>query len=813
MKKFLVFSLIVLFNISTISAQWSNRYPKVDGFGHHVYLEGYELPILNAGPIDPAPSPTNNNIVFSAKGWLWLYNLETKIANRITSSSDMDSRPNWSPDGNQIVFVRDNSLDTKIVLLDLTSNKETTLIDTKALDLDPIFSRDGKFVYYASAEKGSIDLWLIDLSTLEKKLITKDDDLERLPIAMNSKDYLIYLKKKGFSSDSIELLNLVEGTSSPLAEENFTSQAAFTLSPDNQTLAYTWPKDDHYEIRLLDVFTPESNLLLTKSNNLPLSPKFSTDGQWIYYTENNKNERSELKRISVNGGLSETLDISNWDFGISTTKLKITSKIDGEINPVRMSITDQSGHPIIPETGIIHSDGQNGIVFFYSPGEIDIEVPFGELTITAVHGFSTVKTIQKVVVNASSKETEINLNRIWDANANGWYSGDNHFHINYGGTSQLDPNDIVLDLKAEDLDMAFPLLANLGNRFLQQDLWDWKREELPIIQFGQEVRSHFLGHIGLIGTKDLFWPWVWGPRYDIYGHDDRLNAEPLNFARKQGALGGYVHPVSVRDPFSENGSRRIPIALIADCVLGESDLIELGCLWSDEIGTAKVWHQILNIGVPLNISAGSDVMNDLYRTMAIGATRVYTKPKGDLTVESYLEALKNGKSFVTNGPQIEFKVDDKEVGDVIETKNKKAKWTLDVHSPVPYDKVEIFVNGKIVNTQKGNTKSGSKTFKGSVEVPSGGWVTARVSGGIIEWPLMDSYPYAESSPIWFNNVGSTTPITAKHAAQDLLKLLSVSNERLVKGYGGASIPKLKAHFEKARQKLLKIIDDQGFVKK
>lgn len=807
MKKSFVFSLIILFNISNIFAQWSNRYPKVDGFGHHVYLEGYELPVLNAGPTDPAPSPVNNNIVFSAKGWLWLYNLDTKSANRITASSDMDSSPNWSPDGNQIVFVRDNSLDTKIVLFDLISKKETILIDTKALDLDPIFSRDGKFIYYASAENGSIDLWEIDLSTLNKKLITKDDDLERLPIAMNSKDYLIYLKKKGFSSDSIELLNLVEGTSSPLAEENFTSQAAFTLSPDNQTLAYTWPKDDHYELRLLDVFTPESNLLLTKSNHLPLSPKFSADGQWVYYTETNKDERSELKRISINGGSTETLNISTWDFGTPTTKIKVISKIDGEINPVRMNITDQSGHPIIPETGIVHSDGQNGIVFFYSSGEIEIEVPYGELTITAVQGFSTVKTIQKVVVNASSKEAGINLNRIWDANANGWYSGDNHFHINYGGTSQLDPNDIVLDLKAEDLDIAFPLLANLGNRFLQQDLWDWKREELPIIQFGQEVRSHFLGHLGLIGTKDLFWPWVWGPYYDIYGRDDRLNAEALNFARNQGALGGYVHPVSVRDPLSESGSRRIPIALIADCVLGESDLIELGCLWSDEIGTAEVWHQILNIGVPLNISAGSDVMNDLYRTMAIGATRVYTKPKGDLTVESYLEALKNGKSFVTNGPQIEFKVDDKDVGDIIETKNKKVKWTLDVHAPLPYDKVEIFVNGKIVSTQKGNTKSGSKTFKGSIEVPVGGWVTARVSGGSIEWPLMDSYPFAESSPIWFNNIGSTTTMTAQNAAQNLLKLLSVSNERLIKGYGDAPIPKLKAHFEKARQKLLKIIED------
>ncbi|MDE2796613.1 MAG: hypothetical protein OXL34_17495, partial [Gemmatimonadota bacterium] len=39
------------------AGQWRNRYPRVQGYGHHVYLEGYELPVLTNGPIDPAPSP------------------------------------------------------------------------------------------------------------------------------------------------------------------------------------------------------------------------------------------------------------------------------------------------------------------------------------------------------------------------------------------------------------------------------------------------------------------------------------------------------------------------------------------------------------------------------------------------------------------------------------------------------------------------------------------------------------------------------------------------------------------------------------
>lgn len=798
---------ILLFNILLGNAQWKNRYPKVEGYGHHVYLEGHELPVLNSGPIDPAPSPLNDMVAFSAKGWLWIMNFSTLEATRITSSPDIDSSPNWSPKGDQIVFVRDNGKDTQLVLLNLRSKKETIIVDTDALDLDPIFSKDGNFVYYASANNGSLDVWQMNLSTLEHRAITHEGGLERLPIPTNQDNRVIYLKKKGFSYDSIELLDVEKGTSTSLAEENFTSQTTFTLSPDDKTLAYTWPNGDDYELRLLNISIPISTMLLTRSEGLPLAPKFSSDGQWIYFAEYNKNETSEIKRVHVNGGLPQKLLVKNWNWGTAMGKLRIISKVDGEMVAVRMSITDKTGHPIIPETGIVHSEGQNGVVFFYSSGEIEVEAPLGTLTIMAVQGFSTVKQIQKVELQEGLTKTEINLNKIWDANANGWYSGDNHFHLNYGGTNQLDPEDIILDINAEDLDVAFPLLANLGNRFLEQNLWGWKNEGTPIIRFGQEVRSHFLGHLGLIGTKELYWPWVWGPRYDIYGDDDRLNADPLRFARKQNALGSYVHPVTIQDPFKEGGASALPISLIADAVLEELDLIELGCLWSDEIGTAATWHELLNIGVPIGLSAGSDVMNDLYRTMAIGATRVYVKPKGPLTTQSYLEALKEGRSFVSNGPQLIFSVDGKEVGDVIKSEGKKASWTLNVYSPVSYEKVELFVNGEVVWTKKSRNSIGGQTYRGSIKIPAGGWVTARVSGGKTEWPMMDSYPFAESSPIWFGEIGSTTPSSKIEAANKLLKALHVSEERMKEGYGQSPIPNLLAHFYKAREKLLNIVQE------
>lgn len=803
----IILSFIFLFITLSCFSQWENRYPKVEGYGHHVYLEGYELPVLNAGPSDPAPSPLNDEVVFSAKGWLWIYDMYSQEAKRITYSKGLDFRPNWSPDGRQIVFVRDNSLDTQIILMDLYNEKETVLVDTDRLDLDPIFSSSGKEVYYSSAKNGSFDLWKIDLITKENTLITSQKSLERLPVPTSDNGKIVYLKKQGFSYDGIMLLDKTTQTSTVLAEENFMSQTSFSLASNDETLVYTWPNGDDYELRLLNINTPESKMLLTKSKDLPLTPKFSTNGDFVYYSEYDDNEVSQMKRISINGGSAEVLNIKKWNWKTPTSKVRIHSKVDGKTEAVRLSILDATGHPVIPNSGVVHSEGQNGIVFFYSSGEIEVTVPHGEITITATHGFSTKKITKKIEVNSTTTTVEMNLSRIWNPKEAGWYAADNHFHLNYGGTNRLDPEDILLDLKAEEIDIAYPLVANLGNRFLEENLMTWKNEGTPILRFGQEVRSHFFGHLNIIGTEELFWPWVWGPSYDIYTFDDRVNAEALEFAREHDALGGYVHPVGVKDPFKPSAYRSIPVGLVADAVLGKVDMLEVGCLWTDEIGTANLWHEFLNLGIPVALSAGSDVMNDLYRTMAIGATRVYVKPKGVLNEKSFLKALKEGKSFVSNGPQLVFTVEDKEVGEVLSSNKKKANWNLDVYSPIAFDKVEIFVNGNLVWSKDADGESINK-YKGTIQIPNNGWVTARVSGGKSEWPMMDSYPFAETSPIWFNEIGSTSLKPKTEAAKKLIDILEASFQLVKEKYKGHEMPKIKAHFSKALNALKVIVGNE-----
>ena len=800
-KPLLLLSLLLI--VLTSSSQWTHRYCKVEGFNHHVYLEGFELPVMNAGAIDPAPSPDGKQVVFASKGYLWLMDISSGKATRITSSPYIDSNPNWSPHGAQIVFVRDEGNDTKIMLIDVASANEKELVNTKALELDPIFSLDGESVLYSSAEDGSLDVWSISISDGSKNKLLESKELERLPIEVSNQEFL-YLNKEGFSTDAITLHNSSTGNGEDILIDNFTSQVSYSLSPDHRTMAFVYPHINDYELRLKDIRTPGSIMMLTKGQGLPLSPKFSYDGQWIYFYENTASERAQIKRISVNGGREEVLPVSSWDWAEETALVKLNTTVEGKKATLRLSITDAKGHPIIPETSAVRTDGQNGDVFFYCPESIEFRAPLGEITIKATQGFETKPFEQTFTVNKGKKLINIGLERIWDASAANWYSGDIHFHLNYGGVYHLDPQDILPDLRGEALDIGFPLLANLHNRFLEQYLWGWKNTNPPLIRFGQEVRSHFLGHLGVIGTEELFWPWVWGPYYDVYGRDDRTNAEALDHAHKYGGLGSYVHPVSIRNPLTPEGAGRIPIELVADCVLGKADLIELGCLWTDEIGTGSLWHQILNLGVPLSISGGSDVMNDYYRTMAVGASRAYVKCENGFNENDFLQGLKDGKSFVSTGPMLEFELSGKEPGEAIADSKSSARFTLNVHAPIAFEKVEIFVNGKVAWTKKGNSEIGSKSFKGRIKIPKGGWVTARVSGGESAWPLMESYPFAETSPVWIGKKGSFDPLARQAAAEVLLMILDVSEQDLKTGYAETEIPKLLKHFTEARLFLEKI---------
>lgn len=792
-----------------LSAQWTNRYPRVAGWSHQIYLEGYELPLLTNGPIDPAPSPDGKQLVFASRGWLWLFDIATAEATRLTSSDGVDSRPAWSPDGSSIAFVRDDGSSLRIVMIDPRTQIESPLVTDRAIVLDPAYAPDGQSLFYSSGVAGDLDLWRIDLRSRETTRVTSHvGSLELHAMPTPDGTAVIYLAKTRAGGDLVRRRTLATGEESVLASGGILSMTRGSVSRDGRTLALTWPTQDGSELRLAGTQQSGSTVqLLRDPRMLPLTPAFSPDGRTLWFSHADRHQHMQLARIPASGGAMQDVTVARWSWRQPTARLRIVTRVAGGATPVsaRLSVATAGGHPLVPDSGQMRFDGQNGKAFFYTSGTTELTVPAGDVQIMAVQGLATPPARQQLKLAAGETRTvTITMTPVWNARANGWLSGEHHFHLNYGGPYTLEPSTLLQMGRAEDLDVLTPMLANHAQRFDDQALFSYRHtDSRPWITWAQEVRAHFFGHVGLINSRGLFWPWIWGPGYDVNSRDDRPNADVLAWTATNGGINTYVHPVSGDDPFATAaGLRSIPLGFVADAVQGRINAIELACLWSDERGATDLWYRVLNVGVPMVLTAGTDVMNNLYRTMAIGTTRVYVKPQGRVDLANYFAALKSGRSVVSSGPMLEFRVGNAGPGDVVMRGTGMARWQLDLHTAMAVDTVEIVVNGAVVERLPGTSSPGSQHYSGTVTLPSGGWIAARASGSPTRaWPAMDSYPYAHTSPVWIDRVGSSEPVARAAAARDLLRALDVADQALEIGYTGTEHPRLLAHYASARRML------------
>src|SRR5262249_26331056 len=128
-------------------------------------------------------------------------------------------------------------------------------------------------------------------------------------------------------------------------------------------------------------------------------------------------------------------------------------------------------------------------------------------------------------------------------------------------------------------------------------------------------------------------------------------------------------------------------------------------------------------------SAGTDCfLNRIYGGVP-GSPRVYVKVDGPLTYAGWIDGLRAGRSFATNGPLLELTVDGKGLGETLELRSAgEGKGKAWASSQYPLTRVELVHNGKVIASETPAKDALTTELAKSVKIDKSGWIGLRALG-------------------------------------------------------------------------------------
>jgi len=748
---------------------------------HPYYYREMYLPRLTTGPSSVAWLPDSKSIVYSMQGTLWRQQIDSVAALQLTSGSGYDYQPDCSRDGRWVIYDSYQHDAIELWALDLKSGQTKQLTSGGAVNVEPRFSPDGKRIAFVSTSyHGHFHIFAGDFSsgTLTNVQRLTSETTSDLPRYYYSKfDHEI---SPVWSPDGQEILFVsnrghIYGTggfwrmkAQPGAEaheihyEETTWKARPDFSPDGKRMVYaSYLGQQWHQIWLMPAEGGDG-FPISYGDFDKINPRWSPDGTKIAFISN-RGGNTSLYLQSVPGGAQNELVGRETHYLHPMARLRVRIFDEHKhLTGARISVTGDDYRVYAPDNAWMQADDSLFSPeqpfekhYFASSGEAEMDVPRGRVTVEVMKGFEYEP--RKIVQPVGDKTVELDIGmtplKLPQDTQSSWVSADVHVHMNYGGTYRNTPAHLVTQAAAENLAIIENLIVNKEERI--PDISYFSRQPDPastatqLIFHGQEFHTSYWGHLGLLNLTDHFLlPGYAGYPGTAAASLSPTNADVADMAHAQGGLVGYAHPFETfADPMKD--ARELPV----DVALGKIDYLEV-VGFSDHKLTSEIWYQLLNCGFHLPAAGGTDAMANFASLRGpVGLNRVYAKvPKGTFDIHNWLNSLKQGRTFATNGPLLGFTLEGREAGDTLQLPhgNQQVKFTAWLRSIVPVDHLEVMCNGHVVAKLPLNADHRSADVSDTIPISQSGWCLLRAFSDHAEEPIMDNYPYATTSPVYMD---------------------------------------------------------------
>jgi Tol biopolymer transport system component len=268
---------------------------------------GATLLISNAS--EPAASPDGKRIAFvrtddSGDQHIWHAEFsDLSKEHQLTKEKDglwWRKNPAWSPDGTTVCYETRSGL--RVISLD--GSPSIPLTSDKQLDFDPVWSSDGRHIYFSSYRDGTTPaIWRIKSSGGRAQPVTWGAGVASHPTLSQDRTRLAYTTED--LHHILVFLDLETGEKHELP--NVRDDWMPTLSPDRSAVVFGSDRrrtDQELWIQDLNGTEPTGPLRPLKTNlGVPSFPAFSPDGEWIAF-HRILDGRRDIMTLSLSTGQS-----------------------------------------------------------------------------------------------------------------------------------------------------------------------------------------------------------------------------------------------------------------------------------------------------------------------------------------------------------------------------------------------------------------------------------------------------------------------------------------------------------------------------
>ncbi len=401
--------------------------------------------------------------------------------------------------------------------------------------------------------------------------------------------------------------------------------------------------------------------------------------------------------------------------------------------------------------------------YAYNAGECVADLPLGQVFLEAVSGLEIEPVRTVLDIGPNTHEVTVALERKLDWRSRGWVSADTHVHF-------LSPTTARLEGAAEGVNVVNLLASQWGEMFSNVTDFDghtvlgareFGGDGEFLVRVGTENRMHVLGHISLLGySGQMIHPLcTGGPNESALGDAQELSM--AQWAQRCIEQGGLVISPHAPNPQCERA---------ADIVLGLVHGIEMMTFnphvtQIQPYGLAD-WYRFLNLGYHLPVVGGSDKMS---ASSLLGGVRTYACiGQDEFTYERWMQAVKDGHTFVTIGPLVDIRVDNVTPGGRVPLPTAggtvDVTWTVE-SLRVPVRQIEVIQGGKVIQSTDWH---GEQSITGScvLDIKESTWVAVRVRGCLGEY---DGEIAAHSSAIMLD-VGDMPHFSEEDAVSILTQI-------------------------------------------